>query len=73
MTQIQLTRDSDSIATLSLDEMEPISNLSFATLLQEHAQLIIARVQTRDKVQFRKKYHHYFYGPNLVKILFNVL
>lgn len=34
--------------------------------------MIFARVQTRDKADFRKKYFHYFYGPNLIKILFQV-
>jgi len=29
-------------------------------------------VQTRDKVNFRKRYYHHFYGPNLVKLLFKV-
>ena len=28
---------------------------------------------TRDKANFRKKYHHHFYGPNLVKLLFKKL
>ena len=32
--------------------------------------LLIARVQTRDKANFRKKYYHHFYGPSLIKILF---
>ena len=35
--------------------------------------MILARLQTRDKADFRKKYFHHFYGPNLVKILFHVL
>ena len=34
--------------------------------------MIIARMQTRDKANFRKKYYHHFYGPNLIKILFKV-
>ena len=29
-------------------------------------------MQTRDKADFRKKYFHHFYGPNLIKILFRV-
>ena len=64
------------ISSVSLDETEAISNSTFRCLIEEavkaNKSCIIARVQTRDKADFRKKYFHHFYGPNLVKILFKV-
>ena len=61
---------------MQIDELESISNMTFGQLIEEaykaKQSLIIGRVQTRDKADFRKKYFHYFYGPNLVKILFRV-
>ena len=30
----------------------------------------MGRVQTRDRINFKKCFYHYFYAPNLVKILF---
>ena len=34
---------------------------------------MLARITTRDKVDFRKKYYHYFYAPNLINLLFKKL
>lgn len=57
-----------------MDETESISNSSFGQIIQdcfrEEKGVIIGRVQTRDRVQFKKCYYHYFYAVNLVKILF---
>lgn len=64
------------MASVPLDETEAISNSTFRSLIEDahkaKQSLIIARLQTRDKADFRKKYFHYFYGPNLIKILFKV-
>ena len=64
------------VASVPLDETEAISNCTFRNLIEEahkvKQSVIIARLQTRDKADFRKKYFHYFYGPNLIKILFRV-
>lgn len=61
---------------MPVDEDEAISGMTFAQLIEESYRekqsLIISRVQTRDKTNFRKKYYHYFYGPNLIKLLFKV-
>ena len=66
-----------SAASFDVDEEDPISSSSFRSLIQSSAQsgigLIIGRVTTRDKVNFKKKYHHHFYGPNLIKLLFKKL
>jgi hypothetical protein len=32
--------------------------------------MIVARVQTRDRINCKKCFYHHFYAPNLVKILF---
>jgi len=62
--------------SVPLDDTEAISNSTFRCLIEDAAKeggaVIIARLQTRDKANFRKKYFHHFYGPNLVKILFRV-
>ena len=62
------------IDTINLEDMDAIMNTSFKQLLKEsvsnHVGLIIGRVRTRDKANFRKKYYHNYYGPNLIKILF---
>ena len=62
--------------SIQLEEVEPISNMQFSQLLEEafkaKQSLILARVGTRDRVSFKKKYHHHFYGPNLIKLLFKV-
>ena len=33
--------------------------------------MLIGVVRTRDRQDFSKKYEHFYYGPNLVKILFS--
>ncbi len=52
------------IDEINLDEQEPIFLKSFAELLQEMKNnefgLIIGRVQTRNKTDYKKKYHHHF-------------
>jgi len=35
--------------------------------------LIIARVQTRDRTDYRKKYYNYYNASNLIKIIFKTL
>ena len=67
---ISILRDNVEIGTLSTAETEPISNASFAALIAENPNMLLARVQTRDRKDFRKKYVHYYAGPNLIKILF---
>jgi hypothetical protein len=37
------------------------------------ASLIIGRVQTRDRCDYKKKYFNYYNASNLVKILFKTL
>ena len=73
MDTLKLIKVRDSIvAEILLTEEEPISGTPYNQILIENdGNLIIARVQTRDKRDFRKKYFHYFYGPNLIKILFS--
>jgi len=50
--------------------------MNFGQLLLEasnaSSSLIIARMQTRDRVNFKKKYYHLYYGPNVIKLLFKV-
>ena len=62
------------IDSISIDDQEAISNSNYLQLIQEAAKnnssLIIGRIRTRDKADFRKKYFHNYYGPNLIKILF---
>lgn len=62
------------IDEFSMDDMDAISNASFKQLILDAAKhespLIIGRVRTRDKANFRQKYYHNYYGPNLIKILF---
>ena len=66
-----------AVAQVPLEENEPISNATFQNIIDEAAKkeqaVIIARIQTRDKADFRKKYFHFFYGPNLIKLLFKKL
>ena len=73
MSEIELVRGGEIVDRLNLSESEPISGTTFQALLEEHGKLLLGRVQTRDKANFRKKYYHYLYGPNLIKILFSVL
>ena len=65
-----------SIDQIPLDDTEAISNSTFRNLIEDACKagqsVLLARLQTRDKSDFRKKYFHNFYGPNLVKILFKV-
>ena len=62
------------IDSVPLDDTEAISNSTFRCLIEdavkEGQSLIIARMQTRDKADFRKKYYHHFFGANLIKLLF---
>lgn len=64
------------VDSVELDDTEAISNSSYRDLIEDACKagqsMIIARLQTRDKADFRKKYFHHFYGPNLIKILFKV-
>ena len=39
----------------------------------QECHIIIGRVRTRDKADFRKKYFHNYFGPNLIKILFKTV
>ena len=68
--------DDLSVDSVPLDDTEAISNSTYRCLIEDAAKagqsMIIARMQTRDKADFRKKYFHHFYGPNLIKILFKV-
>jgi hypothetical protein len=47
---------------------------SFSDLVSEvqaaETGLLIARVQTRDRSNYRKVYFHHFYAPTLIKTLF---
>jgi hypothetical protein len=70
---VTLTKESKTTGTISLDDIEPISNSTFRTLLAENPIIIIGEVHTRDRVDFRKRYIHYYFGPNLIKILFSTL
>jgi hypothetical protein len=73
MDTLKLIKASEcTVDEILLTEEESISGTSFNQILRENdGNLIIARVQTRDKRNFRKKYFHYFYAPNLIKILFS--
>ena len=64
---------------LSIEENEPISSQTFTQLISEvfsgsdsnkSEGFIIARMQTRDRVHFSRCFYHYFYAPNLIKLLF---
>ena len=74
--RISATEDERRLSSVPLDDTEAISNSTFRCLIEDATKagqsMIIARMQTRDKADFRKKYFHHFYGPNLVKILFKV-
>lgn len=74
--RLNSTDDDRRIDSVPLDDTEAISNSTFRCLIEDATKagqcMIIARMQTRDKADFRKKYFHHFYGPNLVKILFKV-
>jgi hypothetical protein len=67
---ISIFKDNVEIGTLSTAEIEPISNASFQAIIAETPNMLLARVLTRDRKDFRKKYVHYYCGPNLIKILF---
>lgn len=71
MTEVKLMRDNLQESTLQLDEIEPISGVTFGTLACDSQHIIIGSVQTRDRTDFRKKYVHHYYGPNLIRILFS--
>ena len=68
--------DDRTVDSVPLDDKEAISNSTYRNLIEDAAKakksVIIARIQTRDKSDFRKKYFHHFYGPNLIKLLFKV-
>jgi len=72
--RIKLLKNDKVIENLSLEEIEPISNQYFGQILHDSLEqdkgMIVGRVQTRDRVQFKRSYHHCFYAPNLIKILF---
>lgn len=57
---------------MPLEDVEPISNMTFTQLIQESSQkgVIIGRMQTRDRVNYQRSFYHHFYAPNLVKLLF---
>ena len=69
-------QEESRIDSIPLDDTEAISNSTFRCLIEDAVKVgqsvIVARMQTRDKADFRKKYFHHFYGPNLIKILFKV-
>ena len=62
---------------INFEEQEPIFLKTFSELLTEMKTnefgLIIGRVQTRNKTDYKKKYHHHFQGVNLIKILFRTM
>ena len=68
--------DDRTVDSVPLDDKEAISNSTYRNLIEDAAKakksVIVARIQTRDKSDFRKKYFHHFYGPNLIKLLFKV-
>lgn len=70
-SEFRIVKDELTIGKISMDEIEPISNVTFGALSSEYPQIIIARVHTRDRTNFRKKYVHHYYGPNLIRILFS--
>jgi hypothetical protein len=57
-----------------LDDVEPISNMTYLTLITDsfaqNKGIVFGRMQTRDRVNFQKSFYHTFYAPNLVKLLF---
>lgn len=59
------------MATLNCEETEPIAGMTFGQLAADSPSIIIGLVRTRDRQDFTKKYEHFYYGPNLVKILFS--
>lgn len=71
--QVRLLHHADEVGHFQLEDIEPIANTSFKQMLDERHVILIARVKTRDKQNFRKTYYHYYYGPNLIKILFQAL
>jgi len=32
--------------------------------------MVIGRIQTRDRVNYKRSFYHNFYAPNLIKLLF---
>ena len=65
------------IDVFSIEEQDIIAHQAYRSMQQEAANsrmgFIFARVRTRDKANFRKKYFHNYYGPNLIKILFKTI
>ena len=68
---ISLLRDNTPTElVVKLDDQECISGSTFRELSIDSAFTIFAVVHTRDRQDFRKKYRHFYYGPNLIRILF---
>lgn len=72
--EIKLYKGQDLIDTIDLAEFEAISGGTFGSLTAEYAakdlSMVVARMKTRDKVNFKKCYYHYFLVSNLVPLLF---
>lgn len=71
MQKIELTKNSLVVSSLQLQDTEVISGTTFEQLLADKPCIVLASVMTRDRRDFRKKYIHCYYGPNLIKILFS--
>ena len=60
-----------------LEESEPIYFKTWKEILSDMKSnefgVIIGRVQTRNKTDYKKKYFHHFQGGNLIKILFRTM
>lgn len=71
---INLIKDTKFCGKVSLDEVEPISNQTFSSIIKEafdcNKSVIIGRMQTRDRIQYKRCFYHCFYAPNLIKLLF---
>ena len=56
--------DGRFVAELPEDEIEPITSHTFSELIEEslgkERKFILARIKTRDKLNFKKYYYHYF-------------
>ena len=66
--------DELEVDKVPLDEVEPISNMTFTQLIQDafsqNKGVIVGRMQTRDRINYLKSFYHHFYAPNLVRLLF---